>query len=150
MGFKERSWVIISIFLIIGLIFIIRLFFLQVTTDYWAQKAASITEKKITTYPARGLIYDRNENLMVANKAVYDLMVLPADVKKSGFDSIGISNLLGITKEDYRSYLNCVESVAEKFIDDDNVFSAEERASVVPGDAVQSGSEFPGEPTYDT
>lgn len=101
MGFKERSWVIISIFLVIGLIFIIRLFFLQVTTDYWAQKAASITEKEITTYPARGLIYDRNHNLMVANKAVYDLMVLPADVKKNGFDSVGISNLLGITTDEY-------------------------------------------------
>lgn len=102
MVFKERSWVIISIILIIGFIFIVRLFFLQVTTNYWAEKAASITEKKLTTYPARGLIYDRNGNLMVANKPVYDLMVLPADVKNNGADSVKISKLLGISTNDYR------------------------------------------------
>ena len=106
MAFKERSWVIISIILIIGFIFIVRLFFLQVTTDYWAEKAASITEKKITTYPARGLIYDRNGKLMVANKAVYDLMVLPADVKNNGVDSIEISKLLDISTKQYRRALD--------------------------------------------
>ena len=105
MGFKERSWVIISIILIIGFIFIVRLFFLQVATDHWAIKAASITEKKITTYPARGLIYDRNGRLMVANKAVYDLMVLPADVKNNGADSIEASELLDISTIEYRKSL---------------------------------------------
>jgi penicillin-binding protein 2 len=105
MAFKERSLVVISIILIIGIIFIVRLFFLQVTTDYWAEKAASITEKEITTYPARGLIYDRNGRLMVANKAIYDLMVLPADVKNNGVDSIEIAKLLGITTTIYQQSL---------------------------------------------
>jgi len=102
MDFKERSWVIISIILIIGFIFIVRLFFLQVTTDHWAQKSASITEKKITTYPARGLIYDRNGRLMVANKAVYDLMILPADVKNNESDSVEVSKLLDISTKEYQ------------------------------------------------
>ena len=106
MGFKDRSWVIISIFVGIGFVFILRLFFLQVTTDSWAKKAASITEKKITTYPARGLIYDRNKNLMVANKAVYDLMVLPADVSNKGADSIVVSKLLGISTQFYKTALD--------------------------------------------
>jgi penicillin-binding protein 2 len=105
MAFKERSWVVISIILIIGLIFIVRLFFLQVTTDYWAEKAASITEKEITTFPARGLIYDRNGRLMVANKAIYDLMVLPADVERDGVDSIEAANLLGISTKEYQQSL---------------------------------------------
>jgi penicillin-binding protein 2 len=105
MAFKERSWVVISIIIIIGLVFIIRLFFLQVATDYWAEKATSITEKKITTFPARGLIYDRNRRLMVANKAIYDLMVLPADVKENGKDSIDISRLLGISTKEYHQSL---------------------------------------------
>ena len=81
MEFKERRWVIILMFLSVGFVFILRLFFIQVVSDKWAAKAAGITEKKITTYPARGLIYDRNNNLMVANKAIYDLMVVPTDVK---------------------------------------------------------------------
>jgi penicillin-binding protein 2 len=82
MGFKERRWIIILIFMSVGFVFILRLFFLQVVTDKWAAKAAAITEKKITTYPARGLVYDRNNKLMVANKAIYDLMVVPSEVKK--------------------------------------------------------------------
>ena len=105
MAFKERSWVIIAIILFIGFVFIVRLFFLQVTTDHWAKKAASITEKKITTYPARGLIYDRNGKLIVANRAIYDLMVLPKDAKKNISDSVAISKLLDISTIDYNTLL---------------------------------------------
>lgn len=100
MGFKERRWVIILIFVSVGFVFILRLFFLQVVSDKWAAKAAGITEKKITTYPARGLVYDRNNKLMVANKAIYDLMVVPADVKEDT-DIDGLCNLLNIEREDF-------------------------------------------------
>jgi len=105
MEFKGRSWVIVIIFISVGAIFIMRLFFIQVATDYWAKKAASVTEKKITTYPARGLIFDRNKKLMVANKAVYDLMVLPANVKKNDVDSAAICEILAITPEEYHTAL---------------------------------------------
>ena len=33
-------------------------------------------------YPARGLIFDRNDKLLVYNEATYDLMVVPRLVKK--------------------------------------------------------------------
>jgi len=104
MEFKERRWVIILIFLSVGFVFILRLFFIQVVSDKWAAKAAGITEKKITTYPARGLIYDRNNNLMVANKAIYDLMVVPSEVKKD-IDKEAFCKLLNISLEKYESGL---------------------------------------------
>lgn len=100
MGFKERRWIIMLIFIFVGFVFILRLFFLQVVTDKWAAKAASITEKKITTYPARGLIYDRNNELMVANKAIYDLMVVPSEVKKD-LDKEAFCELINITPEEF-------------------------------------------------
>lgn len=100
MGFKERRWVIILIFISVGFVFILRLFFLQVATDKWAAKAAGITEKKITTYPARGLVYDRNNKLMVANKAIYDLMIVPSEIKKD-MDIEALCNLLNISPEEY-------------------------------------------------
>jgi penicillin-binding protein 2 len=100
MGLKERRWTIILIFISVGFVFIIRLFFLQVATDKWAAKAASITEKKIITYPARGLVYDRNNKLMVANKAIYDLMVVPSEVKKD-IDKQAFCELVNISIEEF-------------------------------------------------
>ena len=108
MGFKERRWVIIFIFISVGFIFIVRLFFLQVLTDKWAIKAAGITEKKITTYPARGLIYDRFDRLMVANKAIYDLLVVPSEVKND-MDVSVFCNLLEITTEQFEKKLNAAK-----------------------------------------
>ena len=102
MGLKERRWTIILIFISVGFVFIIRLFFLQVATDKWAAKAASITEKKIITYPARGLVYDRNNKLMVANKAIYDLMVVPSEVKKD-IDKEAFCELLNISIEEFET-----------------------------------------------
>ena len=105
MGFKERRWIIMLIFIIVGFVFILRLFFLQVATDKWAAKAASITEKKIITYPARGLVYDRNNQLMVANKAIYDLMVVPSEVKKD-IDKKAFCELINITPEEFDAKLD--------------------------------------------
>lgn len=101
MDFRSRSGVLMAIILIIGSIYIVRLFYLQVATTYWAEKATAITEKEITTYPARGLIYDRNGRLMVANKAVYDVMILPSDRSENGKDSSKVSALFGISLDDY-------------------------------------------------
>lgn len=102
MGFKERRWVIILIFISVGFVFIVRLFSLQVATDKWAVKAAAITEKKITTYPARGLVYDRYNELMVANKAIYDLMVIPSEVRDD-LDKEAFCSLVDISLEQYES-----------------------------------------------
>ncbi len=108
MGYKERRWVVIFIFIAVGFIFILRLFFLQVVTDKWAIKAAGITEKKLTTYPARGLIYDRNDQLMVANKAIYDLLVVPSEVDKN-IDVAALCALLNISEEQYEIKFNAAK-----------------------------------------
>ncbi|MBK9174772.1 MAG: hypothetical protein IPM46_00235 [Flavobacteriales bacterium] len=61
-----------------------RLFWIQVVDDRWKASAASISRRrKITGYPARGFIYDRNGKLLVANTPVYDLMMVPREVNAS-------------------------------------------------------------------
>lgn len=80
MEFGERKYVIGAIVLTVSLLFIVRLFYIQVVDDQWKAKGASISERKVTIYPARGLIYDRSGKLLVGNTAVYDLMVIPRDV----------------------------------------------------------------------
>jgi penicillin-binding protein 2 len=76
---------------------LVRLFHLQVVQEKWAVKAANITERKIPIYPSRGLIYDRDSNLLVANKAVYDLRVVPREVED--IDTAEFCRLVGIDRE---------------------------------------------------
>jgi penicillin-binding protein 2 len=57
---ENRKYVIALIFILIPLIFLVRLFYMQVVDDKWKERAAQISENKVITYPARGIVYDRN------------------------------------------------------------------------------------------
>lgn len=81
------------------LIFIVRLFFLQVVnTDYkvWADSNAFL---KKTLYPSRGIIYDRNGKLLVYNQSSYEVMLIMREIQP--FDTLDFCRLLNITKEQF-------------------------------------------------
>ena len=70
---------------------LIRLFIIQVVKDSYRLSADNNVLRYVTQYPARGLIYDRNGELIVFNQAAYDLMVIPAQTSKidtSGFCAV--------------------------------------------------------------
>lgn len=107
--FDQRKYTIITAICILGLIYISRLFYLQVLDKeyvYFAEENA--LQKKIIT-PARGLIYDRNGNILVTNETVYDIMVIPSQVKP--FDTVAFARLLNIKIPDIRKKL----AEAEKY-----------------------------------
>ncbi len=81
-----------------GIIFMIGLFRLQVLDPTYKVFATNNVLREIIQYPARGLIYDRNGNLLVHNKPAYDLLVTPREVKD--FDTLYLCNLLDISKDD--------------------------------------------------
>ena len=60
-----------------GLIYIVKLFSLQVMDKRYKQLADNNALRFVTQYPPRGKVYDRNGKLLVFNEAVYDLMVIP-------------------------------------------------------------------------
>lgn len=95
---SKRKFVVIAVFGIVGLIFIISLFRLQVLDPTYKQYATNNVLREVTQYPARGLVYDRNGELLVYNKTAYDLLVIPREVGK--FDTTLFCNLLEISKED--------------------------------------------------
>ncbi len=97
---SNRKYLIISIFVLVGLIFLIRLFFLQVVDSTYKEFATSNVLRNVVQYPARGLIYDRNGELLVYNKAAYDLLVTPREVKE--FDTLRFCGLLDITIDEFR------------------------------------------------
>jgi penicillin-binding protein 2 len=101
-NFKNRQYIIISIFLFVGIVFILRLFFIQVYEDKYTLSAQNNVIRKLVIYPSRGIIYDRNNKIIVANDLVYDLMIVPNQV--ANIDTSRFCALLGISKNEFREY----------------------------------------------
>lgn len=93
-NYSNRIYVISGIFILVVIIFIVRLFNLQIVDDTYKQSAENNSQRRVVQFPARGLIYDRNGELLVYNQAAYDLMIVPRQVKK--FDTLDFCNLLDI------------------------------------------------------
>lgn len=88
--------------LLIGLctaaaILIAKLFSIQILDDKYKLSAENNTMVYTTIYPTRGIIHDRNGNILVGNKVAYDLMVTPKEVEE--FDTLALCNVLDITPE---------------------------------------------------
>lgn len=94
-----RRYILIGIAVIAALLYISRLFYIQVVDDRYKLVASNQAFKYDTDYPPRGAIYDRNGKLLVFNQVAYDLMVVPRELK--GCDTLGICHILNITKEDF-------------------------------------------------
>ena len=92
-----RKLLLLSIVLSTGLLFMGRLFYLQVYDTTATIKSENNAIKVVYDYPQRGHIYDRNNKLLVSNQPSYDLMAIPKDIKP--FDTLGLCKLLGIEKD---------------------------------------------------
>lgn len=135
---SDRKAVIAFIFLIIGLIFIIRLFNVQIINDKYKIDSNQNALREVIQYPARGLIYDRNGVLLVYNEAAYDIMVVPRLVKE--IDTLSFCQLLGIKPEDFstkfykaRDYSRYKPSVFEKEISSKEYAKIQEKLFAYPG-----------------
>ncbi len=96
--FSKRKYYVLAIFFGIGIIYLVKLFSLQVISSKYKESATNNVLREIIQYPARGLIYDRNGELMVINKPAYDLLVTPRELEH--FDTIAFCNLVEISKEE--------------------------------------------------
>lgn len=138
MNLGNRRYIISGIFIFFGLIFVVRLFVLQVASDTWKAKAAELTEEKMRIYPSRGLVYDRNGELLVANRAIYDLMAVPRKVEP--FDTAAFCDLLEMSYEDLEASLSKAKrysrykpSVIRKQIDPQHYARIAEQLHKYPG-----------------
>ena len=85
--------ILVSISLII---FAVDLYYIQIIDDEYKEDAVDLSVKKNYVYPQRGYIYDRDGDLLVENQPAYDVMIVPYQTTE--FDTIGLANLLDITK----------------------------------------------------
>lgn len=94
---EKRKYVIGGFILLIALIYLVRLFDLQIQDSKYKRSADSNAFLKKTVYPSRGLIYDRNGELVVYNQPAYDVMLIPRDVEP--FDTADFCRTINITEE---------------------------------------------------
>lgn len=96
---EKRKYIIGGGISLIILIYVIRLFTLQVLDSDYKTFADSNAFLKKTLYPSRGMIYDRKGELLVYNQPAYDLMMVMREVQP--FDTLELCNTLNITKEQF-------------------------------------------------
>ena len=141
-AFISRKYIVMALIVLASLMLLVRLFIIQVVKDTYRLSADNNVLRYVTQYPARGLIYDRNNKLMVYNQAAYDLMVVPAQVTK--IDTSGFCNLLEISVNSFRermsealSYSRRAPSVFLKQISAESYARLQEKLFQYPGFYVQ-------------
>ncbi len=98
--FENRRYVIGGIATMIVVIYIIRLFMLQISSDDYKKSADSNAFLKRIEFPSRGIITDRHGKLLVFNQPAYDIMVVMNEIPKS-LDTLEFCKMLNITREDF-------------------------------------------------
>ena len=97
-----KKYILIWLTIIVSVIFIIRLASLQLSSDSYFNSDFAIQE--LSVYPERGLIFDRNGNLLVANQPSYELIIIPENT--SEFDTISFANLIDMNLDELKKEIN--------------------------------------------
>ena len=101
--YYRRQYVIGSIAIGVVLIYIIRLFSLQIIDQSTQAKAENNAQLKQTLYPSRGLIYDRNGELLVTNQPIYEVTMVMKEITKQPFDTTSFCQALHIDNEEFKT-----------------------------------------------
>lgn len=107
---EKRKYVIGGFIMVIAAIYVCRLFGLQIQDDKYKDYADNNAFLRKTVYPSRGMIYDRNDSLVVYNQPAYDVMMIPRDVHD--FDTLDFCRTLSITPDEFQSRLATMKSSA--------------------------------------
>ncbi len=141
--YSSRKYVLIAILTVTALIYLSKLAYIQIIEDKYKILSYSNVRRTVTLYPSRGLIYDRNNKLLVSNDVAYDLMVIPKQVKK--IDTLRFCRLVGISTEDFmdklskaQKYSRYKSSVFEAQISKETYGYLQEKLFEFPGFFVQA------------
>lgn len=101
---EKRKFVFGGAVILVVVIYLIRLFTLQITSEDYKKNADSNAFLKQIQYPSRGNIYDRYGRLLVYNEPSYDITIIPKEVKQ--LDTLDLCKTLHITPEHLRKRLS--------------------------------------------
>lgn len=97
---EGRKDIIQVLVVLVALVFLIKLFVIQVLDSKYEKLADSNAILRQVDYPVRGLIYDRNGKLLVYNTPEYDLQVITKEIKN--LDSAEFCKVFRLTAEELR------------------------------------------------
>lgn len=110
-GYEPRKYIIGAMFIVLGLVYVGKLFMLQVVNDDLKMQASDIGKR--TIFPARGLILDRNGRLIVGNQPIYELLVVQRQV--GAMDTAKFCELLGINDSIFEAQFDKLRSNPYRF-----------------------------------
>ncbi|MDX2301384.1 MAG: penicillin-binding protein 2 [Microscillaceae bacterium] len=109
---ENRKWTVLGIFFLTGLVFLVKLFIIQVVNEDYKLRAEDNSIKRRVIYPHRGTILDRKGRVLVVNAPVYDIMITPSQVDLK--DTLGFCQLVGISPEEFAKKLAEVKHYRNK------------------------------------
>jgi len=102
--FSTRQFIIGGIITLVFFIYLVRLFYIQIINSTYKYSAENNSQRYVTQYPSRGLIFDRHGKLLIGNEAAYDLMLNPQELK--AFDTAEFCNIIGISTEQVKENIH--------------------------------------------
>ena len=105
---SHRSWVVRLVIGGIGVLYVGRLGYLQLSNLQAREKAQFNTIRRVEVVPPRGIIRDRHGRLWVHNKPFFHILVTPRQI--SGLDTSQVAKVLDLSPEVIRTRL--VQAVA--------------------------------------
>ena len=94
---SRRKYIIGASVLVVVVIYIFRLLALQIVSEEYKQHADSNAFLKKIRYPSRGVIYDRNDKLLVYNQPAYDVTIVMKEMQN--LDTLDLCKTLNITPD---------------------------------------------------
>ncbi|MGA0896043.1 MAG: penicillin-binding protein 2 [Flavobacteriaceae bacterium] len=107
-----RKFILVSFTVGSCLLFLFQLVALQLFNSDYTERSLINAIQERPVYSTRGLIFDRNGALWVANKPVYDLMVVPENLM--AFDTVSLTSNLNISKEELEQKIKEAKSFSYK------------------------------------
>lgn len=98
-AYEYRKFILAGIAFLIVLCYIGRLAFLQLSDEEYKSRADNNAFFNNIIFPARGVIYDRNGELLVYNQPAYDIMVIMREV--NNLDTLDFCQTIGITQKQF-------------------------------------------------
>lgn len=81
MNTSFRRYIIHAVIALVALVFLAKLFYLQVIDEAYKLEAQNNVIQRVIDYPDRGMIRDRTDKLIVANSPAHDILIVPKELK---------------------------------------------------------------------
>jgi penicillin-binding protein 2 len=94
MNFVGRKYIILALFIGIGVIYSLKLLYMQVLTNTWSKNAIDIVEMKRIITPPRGVVYDRTGKKIISNRTYYNLCFVEDNIEN--LDTQAFAKLLNV------------------------------------------------------